>query len=157
MRFFGLRFFRESSPLMALIPTLKQLSCFWRIQWFIGEFRFTFCVKIAESNYFSRMETRKVINLLWPLKNHLLGILYCAKEMRLLKALPNEEFLSQDNDFLFHTAWKTPLPSPTNPRGIAEISKGWYAQGHRHQFCVRIFFCIYFPHLETRKVITFHV
>jgi hypothetical protein len=31
----------------------------------------------------------------------------------------NEKFLSKDDDYLSHIAWRTPLPSPTYPKGVA--------------------------------------
>jgi len=43
----------------------------------------------------------------------------CRYAMHLFKHEPNENVLSEDDEFLSHTAWKKPLSSPTNPRGLA--------------------------------------
>ncbi len=51
------------------------------------------------------------------------------------KAVPNKEFLLEFSYFSSHIAWKTPLPSPTGPRGIACNSMGWHTRRHRHQIC----------------------
>jgi hypothetical protein len=47
-----------------------------------------------------------------------------------LKGAPNEKFLSKEVDFSSHMAWRTPPPSPNNPRGVALNSNGMHAQGH---------------------------
>jgi len=73
------------------------------------------------------------MNLLLPSKKHLLVILYCAKEMRLLKALPNEEFLSQDNDFCPIHPGEPHYPALLTPGGSLKCK------------------------LETQKVINFRV
>jgi hypothetical protein len=48
----------------------------------------------------------------------------------------NKEFLFKFGDFSFHTAWETPLASPTGPRSIACNTKGWHTQRHWHRICV---------------------
>jgi hypothetical protein len=50
--------------------------------------------------------------------------------MLLLKHTPNKKFLLEDDGFLSYIGLRTPLPSPTKPRGEALNLKGWHAKGH---------------------------